>query len=146
MMSAVEIQSILPHRYPILLVDGVESIIPMQSIHAWKNISGSDQVLQGHFPNNPVYPGVLIVEAMTQAAALLGLKSVGRPPEDLLYMLAGLDNVRFKKPVLVGDKLDLKVDYVGNKRNFWKFSCRAEVKGTVVCSGDVLCAVVDNDA
>lgn len=144
MMNVVEIQQILPHRYPILLVDGVEEIIPMKTIRAWKNISGSDQFLQGHFPGNPIFPGVLITEAMAQSAALLGLKSIGVPSKELTYMLVGLDRMRFKRRVEVGDRLDMIVHYVSNKRNFWKFDCRAEVKGELACSGEILCAAVEN--
>ncbi|MFT5033511.1 MAG: 3-hydroxyacyl-[acyl-carrier-protein] dehydratase, partial [Bacteroidia bacterium] len=113
LMDVNEIREYLPHRYPFLLVDRVTEIELGKSITAYKNITVNEAIFNGHFPDMPIFPGVLIIEAMAQAAGILGFKTMDKKPSDgSIYMFAGVDNVRFKRPVVPGDKLVLKVDYV----------------------------------
>jgi len=135
-----EIQRLLPHRYPFLLIDRVLEFTPGESLVGIKNITFNEPQFTGHFPQRVIMPGVLILEALAQATGLLAFKSV----EDLrsdnsLYYLAGIDNARFKKPVEPGDQLKLKVTLVKNKRNLWKFSGEASVDGELVVSADIMC-------
>jgi len=135
-----EIQTLLPHRYPFLLIDRVIDYTPGESLVGIKNITFNEPQFTGHFPQRVIMPGVLILEALAQATGLLAFKSV----EDLrsdnsLYYLAGIDNARFKKPVEPGDQLKLEVKLVKNKRNLWKFSGEATVDGELVVSADIMC-------
>lgn len=141
MMYIEEIREYLPHRYPFLLVDRVEEIIVGESIVAYKNISINEPFFDGHFPTYPVMPGVLIIEAMAQAAGILGFKTMGKKPaEGSMYLFVGSDDVRFKRQVVPGDKLTLEARIVGEKRGIWKFACRALVDGQLAASGTILCA------
>ncbi len=136
-----EIRDYLPHRYPFLLVDRVVEIKPKESILGYKNISINEPFFNGHFPDQPIFPGVLIIEAMAQVAGILGFVTTGKKPADgFNYLLAGSDNVRFKRPVVPGDQLMLEATFVADKRGIWKFSCRAMVDGKLVCSADILTA------
>ena len=140
-MDIREIQEYLPHRYPFLLIDRVLEVKPMESIHAIKNISINEPQFNGHFPHAPIFPGVLIVEALAQAAGILGFKSAGKKATDgSLYLFAGADNVRFKKPVVPGDQLHLHAKYVAHKRGIWKFECEAMVDGQVVARASITSA------
>lgn len=140
-MDIREIQEYLPHRYPFLLIDRVLEVKPMDSIHAIKNISINEPQFNGHFPHAPIFPGVLIVEALAQAAGILGFKSAGKKATDgSLYLFAGADNVRFKKPVVPGDQLHLHAKYVTHKRGIWKFECEAKVDGHVVARASITSA------
>lgn len=135
-----EIQRLLPHRYPFLLIDRVIDFTPGESLVGIKNITFNEPQFTGHFPQRVIMPGVLILEALAQATGLLAFKSV----EDLrsdnsLYYLAGIDNARFKRPVEPGDQLQLKVTLVKNKRNLWKFRGEATVDGELVVSADIMC-------
>ncbi len=135
-----EIQRLLPHRYPFLLIDRVLDYTPGESLVGIKNITFNEPQFTGHFPQRVIMPGVLILEALAQATGLLAFKSV----EDLrsdnsLYYLAGIDNARFKKPVEPGDQLQLKVTLVKNKRNLWKFHGEATVDGELIVSADIMC-------
>lgn len=144
MMEIKEIQKYLPHRYPFLLVDRVVSLTPGESIVAIKNVSVNEPYFNGHFPQKAVMPGVLIVEAMAQAAGILGFKTLGKTPEDgSIYLFVGADNVRFKRQVVPGDQLELKVDYVSDRRSIWKFSCRCYVDGQLAAAADIICADKD---
>lgn len=135
-----EIQRLLPHRYPFLLVDRVLEFTPGNHLVAIKNITYNEPQFTGHFPNRVIMPGVLILEAMAQATGLLAFKTVDDLHSDnALYYLAGIDNARFKKPVEPGDQLRLEVKIVKNKRNLWKFSALATVDGEVVVSADIMC-------
>ena len=107
-MNINEIMTLLPHRYPFLLVDRVTEITPNQNILAYKNISFNEEVFNGHFPGAPIFPGVMIIEALAQASGILGFVSSGTSADDgKLYLFAGVDKVRFKRPVVPGDKLVL---------------------------------------
>ena len=145
--SIMEIDAVkeyLPHRYPFLLVDRVISLELNNSIVAIKNVSINEPFFNGHFPQVAVMPGVLIVEAMAQAAGILGFKTLDKTPEDgSLYLLAGADNVRFKRAVVPGDQLILKVKVVSNRSRLWKFDCRAEVDSQLAASATILCADKD---
>jgi 3-hydroxyacyl-[acyl-carrier-protein] dehydratase len=141
MMDIAEIRAHLPHRYPFLLVDRVMEITAGESIVACKNLSVNEPFFQGHFPEQPVFPGVLLVEAMAQAAGILGFYSQGKTVSDgSTYYLAGADNVRFKRPCVPGDQIILKATVMSNRRGIWKFDVRAEVDGQLAASAQILCA------
>ena len=139
-MEIHEILKYLPHRYPLLLVDRVISIETGKSIVALKNVSINEPFFQGHFPHHPVMPGVLIVEALAQAAALLTLKTEGEVnKEDSVYYFVGIDNVRFKKPVMPGDQLVLKASIDRQIKGLWKYSAQAEVDDQLVTEAKLMC-------
>jgi 3-hydroxyacyl-[acyl-carrier-protein] dehydratase len=132
----------LPHRFPFLLVDRVLDVEPNKFIHALKNVTINEPFFPGHFPNHPVMPGVLIIEALAQAAAILSFETLGTTPDvDSVYYLCGVDNTRFKKPVMAGDQLILEVDLIRHSRGIWKYNARAKVDGQIVAECDLLCAV-----
>jgi 3-hydroxyacyl-[acyl-carrier-protein] dehydratase len=136
-----EIMRLLPHRYPFLLVDKVVSCDAQTQIHAVKNVSVNENLFTGHFPDNPIFPGVLILEALAQAAGLLGFKiTESKPGVNDLYLFAGVDNARFKRQVLPGDQLNLHVTFEKERRGIWVFKGRAEVDGELACSADIICA------
>lgn len=140
-MDVNEIRQYLPHRYPFLLVDRVVELIPGESIIAYKNVTVNEPFFNGHFPGHPVMPGVLIIEAMAQAAGILGFKTMDKRPEDgSIYYFVGSDKLRFKRPVIPGDKLQLEARIVSEKRGIWKFDVRASVDGATVSSATILCA------
>ena len=140
MMEISEIREYLPHRYPFLLVDRVTELKPGESIVAMKNVSINEPFFNGHFPQLPVMPGVLIVEAMAQAAGILGFKTLNKKPADgSLYLFAGADKVKFKRQVVPGDQLVLKVDYVSDRRNIWKFECKAFVDDQLAAAASITC-------
>ena len=141
-MDIHEILEYLPHRYPFLLIDRVLSCEPGQEIIALKNVSINEPFFVGHFPHHPVMPGVLVVEAMAQASAILAFKTTGtKSTDDTIYYFVGIDKARFKKPVCAGDQLLLKVSVLRVMRGLWKFACRAEVAGEVVAEAEVLCTM-----
>lgn len=141
MMDVNEIRQYLPHRYPFLLVDRVIELNLNESIIAYKNVTINEPYFNGHFPNYPVMPGVLIIEAMAQAAGILGFKTMDKKPEDgSIYYFVGSDKARFKRPVVPGDRLQLEAKIVTEKRGIWKFECRATVDGELACSATILCA------
>ena len=144
-MDIIEIQEYLPHRYPMLLVDRVEELSLGESIRAYKNVSYNEELFQGHFPNAPILPGVVIIEALAQASGILGFRTVDQKPDDgLLYLFAGIDDVRFKRKVVPGDKLTLESRVVTRKRHIWKFDVKASVDGDLAASGVITCAIVEN--
>jgi 3-hydroxyacyl-[acyl-carrier-protein] dehydratase len=141
MMDVNQIREYLPHRYPFLLVDRVVALTEGESIVAYKNVTVNEPFFNGHFPDQPVMPGVLIVEAMAQAAGILGFKTMRKTPQDgSMYYFVGSDKLRFKKPVVPGDKLELFAQILSEKRGIWKFEVRAEVDGKIVSSATILCA------
>ncbi len=140
-MNVNEIREYLPHRYPFLLVDRVLELELGKSIVALKNVSANEEFFSGHFPDFPVMPGVLILEALAQASGILGFKTVDKRPVDgSIYYFVGADNVRFKRPVQPGDQLQLEATIIAEKRGIWKFDCKASVDGELVCSGTIICA------
>ena len=145
-MLSEEVKQFLPHRYPFLLVDRVTECIPGESLTAFKNVTMNEPFFQGHFPQIAIMPGVLIIEALAQATGLLGFRTMSETPrDDLLYMLVGVDNVRFKRQVIPGDQLTLKVDLVKRTRIIWKFTCQASVDGELVTSANMLCAATEKE-
>ena len=139
-MDIHEILKYLPHRYPFLLVDRVISCEEGKDIVAFKNVSINEPFFPGHFPHHPVMPGVLIVEALAQAAAILTLKTEGtQVDENSVYYFVGIDGVRFKRPVMAGDQLTLKVSIERQIRGLWKYSARAEVDGNLVTVAKLMC-------
>ena len=140
-MDIQEILEHLPHRYPFLLVDRVLECEPGVRLKALKNISVNEPMFTGHFPERPIFPGVLIMEALAQATGILAFKTTeSKPDGSSLYYFAGIDNCRFKQPVVPGDQLILDVEVVKNKRGIWKFTGVASVEGKVVASADLMCA------
>lgn len=141
-LSCEEIKNHLPHRYPFLLVDRVVDYKEHDYLIALKNITVNEPCFTGHFPEESIYPGVLITETMAQAAALLGeVSMVEKPGEDALYFLVGIDKVRFKKPVVPGDQLIVEVKFIKVKRNIWCFKTVAKVDDKVVASGELLTTI-----
>jgi 3-hydroxyacyl-[acyl-carrier-protein] dehydratase len=141
-MDIHEILEYLPHRYPILLVDRVLEVVPGERITALKNVSMNEPFFPGHYPHHPVMPGVLIVEAMAQTAAILSFKTMGGKPDDKsVYYFVGIDGARFKRPVSPGDQLIMEVSITANKRGMWKFSGKAKVDGQVACEAELICTV-----
>jgi 3-hydroxyacyl-[acyl-carrier-protein] dehydratase len=141
-MDINEILEYLPHRYPFLLVDRVISCEPGSAIVAVKNVTINEPFFQGHFPNYPVMPGVLIIECMAQAAAILTFHSEkARPDRQSVYFFVGIDHARFKKPVVPGDTLRLEVAITRHVRGIWKFSAQAKVGDATVAEAEIMCTV-----
>ena len=141
MMDMNEIREYLPHRYPFLFVDRVLELDLPKSIVAAKNVSINEPFFNGHFPQLPIMPGVLIIEAMAQAAGILGCKMLDSKPSDgSIYYFVGIDDARFKRRVVPGDQLILKAEYVSDKRGIWKFACSSFVGEDLAASGTILCA------
>ena len=139
-MNIHEILDHLPHRYPFVLIDRVLSMEVGKEIVAVKNVSVNEPYFPGHFPYHPVMPGVLIVEAMAQAAAILSFKTMGaKPTDDAVYYFAGIDNARFKKPVSPGDQIILKVSIDRILRGIWKYKGVALVDDAVVAEAEMMC-------
>jgi len=136
-----DIKKYLPHREPFLFIDEVVDIKDNQIIHAKKIISEDEYFLEGHFPGNPIFPGVILIEALGQASGILGFTKMNKTPEEgSIYVLAGVDKVRFRKRVRPGDTVDLFSKVVSEKRGIWKFDCRAELDNEIVCTATILCA------
>ena len=136
-----DIKKYLPHRDPFLFIDEVMDIDQNNQIHVRKYISPDEYFLDGHFPNNPIFPGVIIIEALGQASGILGFVKMNKTPDEgSIYVLAGVDKVRFRKRVRPGDTLDIYSKVLGEKRGIWKFDCRAELDKELVCSAIILCA------
>ena len=131
----------LPHRYPFLLVDRVVECVPGERIEAIKNVTVNEPFFPGHFPGNPVMPGVIILEALAQAAGILAFKTAGVvPDESSRFYFVGIDNARFRKPVVPGDRLVLKATLERAIRGIWKFETVAEVDGSVAASATMMVA------
>ena len=139
-MNINEVKNFLPHRYPFLLIDRVIDFETGKRLTAIKNISFNEPQFTGHFPSQPIMPGVLIIEALAQATGILAFKSeVGRPQEGQIYMLVGVDNARFKRMVEPGDQLKLEVEVLTVKRGIWKFKGIALVDDQIVTSAELMC-------
>ena len=141
-VDVIKIQSLLPHRYPFLLVDRVIELEPNKRIRAIKNVTINEPFFQGHFPGHPVMPGVLVVEAMAQVGGLLTQLSLADTPEksEKLFYLVKVDNARFSKMVVPGDQLDIEVILKRTIRNMAMYECAARVDGKVAASAEILCA------
>jgi len=144
MMDINEIRYYLPHRYPFLFLDRVTELKLGESIVAIKNITINEPIFDRHFPGNPIFPGVCIIEAMAQASGVLALKTLGRSPNaNTACVIAGVDKVRFKQPTVPGDQLEIRSEILSRKRSIWKFKTEARVDGKVVGSAEILCAERD---
>lgn len=140
-VNTEEILNLIPHRYPFLLVDRVLDYTPFEHLTAIKNVTMNEPCFQGHFPGNPVMPGVLILEALAQAAGILS--SVSRKPKDgykFVYFFASIDNVKFKHVVTPGDQLRLEVSLMARKGDFWRIQGKAYVGDKLACSADMMSA------
>jgi len=145
-MNINEVQNYLPHRYPFLLIDKVLEIEVGKKLIAIKNVSFNEPQFTGHFPKQPIMPGVLIVEALAQATGILAFKSeVGKPQDGQIYMLVGIDNARFKRIVEPGDQLTLVVEVLTVKRGIWKFKGTAYVDNKIVTSAELMCTQKTSD-
>ena len=135
----------IPHRYPFLLIDRIVELQPRERVTALKNVSVNEPFFQGHFPGAPVMPGVLIIEALAQAGAVLLLREVPDRKAKLVYF-TGIDQARFRQPVVPGDQLMLHVEVLKNRPRFCKMAGEARVGDQVVASAQLMCALVDRDA
>lgn len=143
-MNIHQVLRYLPHRYPFLLIDRVIECVPGSHLTAIKNVSYNEPFFPGHFPNHPVFPGVLILEALAQATGLLAFRTQGvLPDDDALYLFVGVDNARFKRRVEPGDQMELSAELMRSSRGLWKFSAEARVDGEVACVADLMGAVRD---
>lgn len=140
-MDIHQILEYLPHRYPFLLIDRVVSLDVGKSIHAYKNVTINEPFFQGHFPHHPIMPGVLIMEALAQAAGILSFKSIGDKPDDeSVFYFVGIDGARFKRPVTPGDQLNLHVELLRQMRGVFKYRAVARVDGEVAAEAELMCA------
>ena len=143
-MDIHQILKCLPHRYPFLLVDRVKEVVSGSHIVALKNVSMNEPFFPGHYPHHPVMPGVLIIEALAQTAAILSFKSMdgdGGSDDNSVYYFVGIDEARFKRPVTPGDQLVLEAKLVFSKRGLWKFECCAKVDGQVAAEAKIMCTM-----
>jgi len=143
-MDITEIMRHLPHRYPLLLVDRVLELVPGEFITAIKNVTMNEPFFPGHFPHHPIMPGVLIIESLAQAAGLLAFKSSNKEAgADTVIYFVGIDNARFKRPVVPGDQLRLKARITRHTRGIWKFDAKALVDGQTACEAELMCTLRD---
>jgi 3-hydroxyacyl-[acyl-carrier-protein] dehydratase len=141
MLDISDIRRYLPHRYPFLLVDRVVEITAGESVVAYKNLAINEPFFNGHFPDNPIFPGVLLLEAMAQAAGILGFYSQGKTNDDgSTFYFAGADNLRFRRPCVPGDRVMLRASVVSQRRGVWKFEVSSDVDGELAGAATILCA------
>ncbi|WP_456452619.1 3-hydroxyacyl-ACP dehydratase FabZ [Hydrogenimonas sp.] len=147
MLDVVEIQKILPHRYPFLLVDRVNSVLPNESIEAYKNVSISEPVFEGHFPGHPIYPGVMIIEGMAQAGGILAFQSMSgdeqEGTQDKVVYFMSIDKCKFRHPVRPGDQLVYKLSVIKNKGPIWVLDGKAFVDDRLVAEAELKAMIVD---
>lgn len=147
MIDVVEIQKILPHRFPFLLIDRVTAITPSHTIEAYKNVTIGEQIFQGHFPDHPIYPGVMIIEGMAQAGAVLAFKSMDEEGQEgaknkVVYFMS-IDNAKFRRPVRPGDKLVYKLGVIKHRGNIWVLDSKAFVDDKLVAEAELKAMMVD---
>lgn len=145
--NVIDIQNILPHRYPFLLVDRIMTLDEGKYIEGYKNVSISEPVFQGHFPDHPIYPGVMIIEGMAQAGGVLAFKSMGeedqKNAEDKVVYFMSIDKAKFRAPVTPGDQLVYKIDVIKNKGAVWQLDAKAYVDDKVVAQAELKAMIVD---
>jgi 3-hydroxyacyl-[acyl-carrier-protein] dehydratase len=146
MMDVVEIQKILPHRFPLLLIDRVTDIVNNEKLLGFKNVSIGEQVFEGHFPGHPIYPGVMILEGMAQAGGILAFKSMDMTEEEaaekVVYFMS-IDNAKFRSPVRPGDRLEYEISVIKHKGAIWVLQGKAYVDGNLVSQAELKAMVVD---
>jgi 3-hydroxyacyl-[acyl-carrier-protein] dehydratase len=141
-LDICQIKALLPHRYPLLLVDRVLTWEANKSITAIKNVTINEEFFNGHFPHKPVMPGVLMIEALAQTAAILSFLTMDvKPDENSVVYFVGIDNARFKRPVEPGDQLKMDVEIVRVSRGIWKYKAVGSVDGKVALEGDLMCTI-----
>jgi 3-hydroxyacyl-[acyl-carrier-protein] dehydratase len=138
-----EIMQMIPHRYPFLLIDRVKEIVPDSSAVGIKNVTMNEPFFQGHFPDHPIMPGVLLIEAMAQTSAVLVIKTTGDVVGKVVYFMT-VDNARFRKPVRPGDQVELHVEKIRNRGNVWKFRGKAKVDGQLMSEATYSAMIVDS--
>ncbi len=138
-LDVTRLTEFLPHRYPFLLVDRVTDLVPGRRVQGYKNVTINEPFFGGHFPGHPIMPGVLIVEAMAQVSGVLAMETRETPSAGSIFYLAGMDNTRFKRPVVPGDRLDMESVLLVERRALMKFACRSEVAGELACETEILC-------
>jgi 3-hydroxyacyl-[acyl-carrier-protein] dehydratase len=147
MIDVVEIQKILPHRYPFLLVDKITELTVEESLVGYKNVTIGEQIFQGHFPGHPIYPGVMILEGMAQAGGVLAFKSLGdmtekEAAEKVVYFMS-IDKAKFRSPVKPGDRLEYRIGVLKHKGNIWVFDGKAYVDDKLVAEAELKAMIVD---
>ena len=145
--NVVEIQKILPHRFPFLLVDRIDVLTPGKYVEGYKNVSISEPIFQGHFPDHPIYPGVMIIEGMAQAGGVLAFKSMDNATQEeienkVVYFMS-IDKAKFRAPVTPGDKLVYKINVIKNKGAVWQLDAKAYVGDKVVAQAELKAMIVD---
>lgn len=145
--NVVDIQNILPHRYPFLLVDRITKLTPSEYVEGYKNVSISEPVFQGHFPDHPIYPGVMIIEGMAQAGGVLAFKSMDNATQEeienkVVYFMS-IDKAKFRAPVTPGDQLVYKINVIKNKGAVWQLDAKAYVDDKVVAQAELKAMIVD---
>ena len=147
MIDIVEIQKILPHRYPFLLIDRVTELEPAKHIVAYKNVTIGEPVFQGHFPGHPIYPGVMIIEGMAQAGGVLAFKSMNDEHqaniENKVVYFMSIDGAKFRHPIRLGDRLEYRLEVLKHKGNIWVLKGEAYVDGTLACEAELKAMIVD---
>ena len=134
-LTASDITQYLPHRYPFLLVDRVTELVPGEMVKGFKNITQNEELFNGHFPNQPIFPGVLMLEALAQLSGVLAFESKGtRPADGVVYLFGGVEKARFRRPVIPGDRLDMMSTIAADRRIMMKFNVEAYVEGQLTCS------------
>ena len=147
LIDVVEIQKILPHRFPFLLVDRITALVPGESIEGFKNITIGEQIFQGHFPDHPIYPGVMIIEGMAQAGGVLAFKSMDEEKQEdtkekVVYFMS-IDNAKFRSPVKPGDQLVYKLSVLKHRGNIWVLDAKAYVDDKLVAEAELKAMIVD---
>ncbi|WP_333803071.1 3-hydroxyacyl-ACP dehydratase FabZ [Sulfurospirillum sp.] len=147
LIDVVEIQKILPHRFPFLLVDRITGLVPGESIEGFKNITIGEQIFQGHFPDHPIYPGVMIIEGMAQAGGVLAFKSMDEEKQEdtkekVVYFMS-IDNAKFRSPVKPGDQLVYKLTVLKHRGNIWVLDAKAYVDDKLVAEAELKAMIVD---
>ncbi|WP_417318040.1 3-hydroxyacyl-ACP dehydratase FabZ [Emcibacter sp.] len=143
-IDVLRIMELIPHRYPMLLIDSLKDIVPGETAVGIKNVTINEPFFQGHFPAQPVMPGVLIVEAMAQTSAAMVMLTLGQEAEGKIVFFMSVDSAKFRRPVVPGDQLELHVKKEQNRRNVWKFSAQGKVDGQLVAEATYTAMIVDD--